>query len=111
MISRVVEMCLRDYPETRDSDRKLLVKVWEHCGFYLSEAQRYKFFGIASPESIRRTRQKIQESGKYPASERVSKSRRLKSLIVQQNIHTIKPEKTDNVLELDVKPIRKTQWG
>jgi len=105
MISRVVEMCLRDYPETRDSDRKLLVKVWEHCGLYLSEAQRHKFFGIASPESIRRTRQKIQESGKYPASDRVKHVRELKSQIVQQNAPITK--EIDNILNLDVKPVRR----
>lgn len=102
MISRVVEMVLRDYPETRDSDRKLLVKVWAHCGLYLSEAQAYKFFSIAPPESIRRIRQKIQERGQYKASKRVAKVRELKSQVVQQNAPIAKPERLDNVLQLEV---------
>lgn len=107
MISRVVEMVLRDYPETRDSDRKLLVKVWAHCGLYLNEAQAYKFFSIAAPETIRRVRQKLQESGRYKASERVANSRELKSQVIQQNAPIAKPERLDNVLQLDIKPARR----
>lgn len=107
MVGMVVELCLRDYPETRDSDKKLLLKVWAHCGLYLTEAQQDKFLGIASPETIMRTRRKLQEAGRYPATERVKKSRQLKSMIVQQNAPSIKPERFDNVLELDVQPIKR----
>ena len=107
MINKIIEMCLRDYPKTRDSDKALLIHVWEHCGLYLSEVQRDKFFQITSPETIRRTRQKIQESGKYPASKRVGDSRRIKGLVIQQNAPIASPKRMTQLFNVDDYRIRR----
>lgn len=65
-----VERILREYPQTRSDDRKLMLKVWESYGLYLSESQQQKFMGhnIPSTETIRRTRQRLQEQGLYTPS-------------------------------------------
>lgn len=70
-----VENVLQKQPETRDNDRLLIMKVWEEQGLVLTPEQKHIFKNIASPETIRRTRQLLQESGEYEASEKVSSAR------------------------------------
>ena len=94
-ISYIVENTLERYPETRSSDQLLLLAVWSRLGFALSESQRQKFLNMPSSETIRRIRQKIQEQGKYPASENVRKHRKFKSMQVQQLIPNMKPDRVD----------------
>lgn len=98
-LNKTIEHVLTNYPEARDSDKYLILKVWEAYGLYLSESQKDKFMGCPSTESIRRTRQKLQEQGKYRASERVSRHRRIKSYIVQQNAPTATPERLGTIVE------------
>ena len=50
----------------------------------LTAAQIEKFKSMPSLETLRRVRQKIQEGGKYPASDAVTKERKFKSLQMQQ---------------------------
>lgn len=75
-IQSLVEKALQTWEETRDSDRKLMLAVW-----YLQnpeyEVNFRKFFleQAASPETIRRIRQKLQEQGKYPASKKIEDQR------------------------------------
>jgi hypothetical protein len=95
MIHNQVEQILRDEPKTRDSDKLLLLKVWEEYGLYLSEAQKDKFLHAPSSETVRRVRQKIQEQGKYPANHLISRHRRFKSLQMQQ----ITPHATPKYIE------------
>ena len=71
-----VEKVLSERPETRDNDRLLLLHVWEEQGLVLTPEQKHVFKNIASSETIRRTRQLLQESGEYEASENVSSARR-----------------------------------
>jgi len=92
-VSKLVEQVLKDWPEARDSDRFLLVKVWERqmgqpMHPNLKEFVMHKAF---SPESIRRTRQKFQEQGQYPASKKVDDARFEKFRQVKSNVHG-KPE-------------------
>ena len=101
MIARVVKQVLANYPETRDNDKELLIKTWEHLGLYLSQGQQDKFKHIASPETIRRTRQKIQEGGLYPATERTRSFRKVKSAVIQQNAPTATPERLDGLFNRD----------
>lgn len=98
-LNNTIEHILSNYPEARDSDRYLILKVWEAYGLYLSEAQKDKFMSCPSTESIRRTRQKLQERGKYKASERVARQRRIKSYIVQQNAPTASIERLGDIVE------------
>lgn len=75
-IQKLVEQALNTWEETRDSDRKLMLAVW-----YLQnpeyESNFRKFFlnQAASPETVRRIRQKLQEQGKYLASKNVDDAR------------------------------------
>lgn len=73
---QLTEKALRERPETRSNDRKLIYLVWwlqdknfasDFANFFLNKA--------ISPETIRRYRQKLQEQGKYRATETVEEAR------------------------------------
>lgn len=70
-----VERILSQKPETRDNDKLLMLYVWQIEGLNLSDSQLKKWKEVSSPESIRRMRQKMQEEGKYRASEEVEQKR------------------------------------
>lgn len=70
-----VERVLSQKPETRDNDKLLMLYVWQIEGLNLSDSQLKKWKEVSSPESIRRMRQKMQEEGKYRASEEVEQKR------------------------------------
>lgn len=61
----VVMRLLEEFPPLRDSDRKLLWNVWGELGYLTGRAILREDFMVAPHfESVRRTRQKIQE--KHP---------------------------------------------
>ena len=60
-----VRMILKSNPETRGDDKKLILKVWEFQGLKLTPQQKIMFDKVMSPETIRRSRQKIQQIGFY----------------------------------------------
>lgn len=72
----LIERALSNYPETRNSDRKLMLAVW-----FLQDPDYMRHFKeffqdkAISPETIRRKRQKLQEDGRYPADETVNEFR------------------------------------
>jgi len=70
-----VEKVLSNSKEARNSDKELILQVWEACGLVLDEKQREIWKKLPSSESIRRTRQKFQEEGKYTADHEVIKAR------------------------------------
>jgi len=110
MLNKTIETILRDYPETRSNDRLLQIKVWERQGFYLSDSQRDKYLHLPSTESVRRTRQKIQESGLYPASESVKRQRKFKAMQIQQMIPKVKSDKVERLVQapmFDLPPVKK----
>jgi hypothetical protein len=94
-----VERILEWYPETRNSDKKLLLRYYDQHGLHLTEEQADIFLSIKSPETIRRTRQKIQESGKYPATENVRRTRAHMSMVIQQNMPSAKPKYMDRLFD------------
>lgn len=98
-VTPIVKRVLRDNPGTRNSDRELLLVVWEEMGFYLSENQRAKFKDLPSTETIRRIRQKLQEGGEFVATNKVAQVRRFKSYEVQQNVPEAKPERLEHLIE------------
>src|SRR5579859_3720198 len=53
-VEQVVFECLRDFPETRDNTKKLMLKVWERQGLRLTDQQTYFFLKCYSSESITR---------------------------------------------------------
>jgi hypothetical protein len=69
-VKRVMEI----YPQSRDSDRDLLLRIWHIEGLELSERQRQKFMQVSSAESITRARRKIQEE-ELEASEAIDNAR------------------------------------
>lgn len=75
-VSNLVEKALQTWPQTRDSDKKLILSVW-----WLQDneyEQHFKEFFLDkayTPESITRCRRKLQEQGLYPASKEIENSR------------------------------------
>ncbi len=60
----------------RNSDRYLILNVWEKQGLVLTPEQRNLFLhDVSSPETIRRMRQKFQEKGLFEADKAVDQKR------------------------------------
>jgi len=55
-----IKQLLTDYPELRDSDKALEWEVWMREGIHLENREHF-IRHATNPESIRRSRQKIQE--------------------------------------------------
>jgi len=91
----LTENILEMHPETRSSDKMLMMRVWETQGLYLSPAQQGLFIKVTSPETITRIRRKLQEMGKYPATDKVKESRKWKSMRAEQ----VAPKATPDWLE------------
>lgn len=72
---KIVEEILSLYPSARNSDKELLLRVWEEEGLLLTPHQVEIFKGCTSDETITRKRRELQESGLYLATEPVRKSR------------------------------------
>jgi len=90
-----VKTILENYPETRNSDKKLIWRIWKELGLiygvtythddgivYGRESIQYdNFMKAPSTESVRRCRQKIQSLHPElePTSEVIRKRRRIKA--------------------------------
>lgn len=70
----------------RNSDLELLIIYMQKSGMALSDEQIRTFKAMPSMETIRRTRQKIQMDGKYPADPKVNEARYNKFKNVRQYI-------------------------
>ena len=69
-----VDYLLKEKPELRDSDKKLLLSVWAIEGLGLSDRQVQIFLEKCSTaESITRARRHLKE--KYPSTESVDEER------------------------------------
>lgn len=97
-ITNQVANILRAIPSTRSSDKELLVIYMQKSGMNLSPAQIEKFRSMPSFETLRRVRQKIQEDGKYPASDLVKKERKFKSFQMQQQAPSFKADGLEKTL-------------
>lgn len=91
-IQEQVENLLKYLPETRNSDKALLIAYMQKYGLNLTEQQIELFKKMPSTETIRRSRQIIQEQGKYAASDQVNEERYKKYQTVKQNIKYETPE-------------------
>lgn len=88
----VARILATDYA-SRNDDKRLILKVWQELGLVLTLEQHELFMSkrIPSPETIRRTRQKLQEEGKFKATETVFNARheladQVKHEIVQERL-------------------------
>lgn len=60
-----IKQLLQTLPELRDSDRKLQWHLWMQQGLVRNNTIKYEDFmahNLLNPETIRRTRQKVQEN-------------------------------------------------
>lgn len=85
----LVKELLTDYPELRDSDKKLIWEVWERLSltYWMSITDQVcitkeDFMNAPSTESIRRCRQKIQET--HPELRGTEKIQRARKAIADQ---------------------------
>lgn len=69
-IKELVREILKDNPQTRDDDWKLVFKVWEAQGLMLNKKQQELFKECAIPDSITRIRRELQEAGYYVGTRR-----------------------------------------
>ena len=66
-IAAIVKKMLIKYPSLKDNDKRLILNVWSYqqptlkTSSFVEFADLFKLGGLASPESIRRSRQKLQE--------------------------------------------------
>lgn len=74
-IRQRVENILRVSQKARDSDKELLIIYMQKSGMELTKKQEEIFKKMPSVETVRRIRQKLQEEGKYPASDKVDAER------------------------------------
>lgn len=96
--AKVVGYILAHNQLARDSDNELIIECLQLEGANLNEWQKNVIRKLTF-ESITRCRRKLQEEGKYMPSDPVAKRRRLKSLIVQQNIPTTPGMKVPALIE------------
>jgi hypothetical protein len=74
-ISQQVENILRAISITRSSDKELYLIFMEKSGMNLTPEQQDTFRRMPSLETVRRTRQLIQEQGKYLPTAEVEQAR------------------------------------
>lgn len=78
--------------KARNSDVELLLIYFQKFGMNLTPEQEATFRKMPSVETIRRTRQAIQERGDYRADEAVEEARYQQFKDVKQNIQSESPE-------------------
>lgn len=105
-VSERVENILKVSQKARNSDLELWLIYAKKSGLSLSKEQEEVLREMPSFETIRRTRQKLQEQGLYPADEEVNEARYKKFKEVRQNIRDVEPD----VLIEPTKYIIK-EWG
>lgn len=91
-VSEQVENLLKYLPKCRSSDKELFIAYMQRFGMELTKDQEDKFRKMPSMETIRRSRQLIQEQGKYPASEQMDTLRHEKYKEMRQNPELILSE-------------------
>lgn len=83
-ISEKVELILKHDPKSRSSDKRLQIIFMQKMGMNLTPEQVETFYSLPALETLRRTRQAIQEQGKYPASVEVEAERKAKQVFMKR---------------------------
>ena len=97
---KTLEKVLASDEQSRSAHKRLIVKVQEAYGLYLTPEQQEIFFKMPSPETITRTCRKFQEQGKYLGNKKITEYRKFKSLQVQQVVKQTKPEDIQQLFEV-----------
>jgi hypothetical protein len=83
-LKKQIEFCLKNFPETRNSDIELTIRIWEtyypqriHTSKTGVEVIKVRdLFDLPREDNVKRIRAKFNELGKYlPTSEKVAKQR------------------------------------
>lgn len=70
----ILRLCANN-PELINDDVALIAKVWQEEGWYNEMTLLQNLRRVSKPETIRRTRQKLQQEGLIKANERTTESR------------------------------------
>lgn len=105
-IQEQVQNILKVSRKARNSDKILLLIYMKKAGMELTPKQENKFLELPSFETIRRTRQMIQERGDYLPDEKVTEERFKKYQEVKNNINYESPEKL-----LEARGYKIYEWG
>lgn len=100
-VTQQVENILAVSRMARNSDTELLIIYLQKAGMNLTPHQVDLFKTLPSTETIRRVRQKIQQSGRYLADQKIANTRKFKAMQMQQNAPIAKPERIEQ-LTMDV---------
>jgi len=110
-----VKAILEKYPESRDSDKLLMFMVWSKViyntptGYDSLQIDLNTIERLPSPETIRRSRQKIQELNEgLRGSKLVTKLR--KKVEAQKGTHIYREVVQDVLFQEDVKPRNTVVW-
>lgn len=93
-----IEQVLANDEASRSSHKRLIIKVQEAYGLFLTDEQKKIFFAMPSPETITRTCRKFQEEGKYLGKNQ--NDMQFKSLQIQQQIPKTKAEDVPKLFEV-----------
>ena len=105
-VTERVRAILRASHAARNYDKELWLIYAQKSGMQLSEAQISVYKSMPSSETIRRTRQKLQMDGLYPADPEVDEARYKKYVHTKYNIVDDDPEKL-----LEAQGIKVLPWG
>ena len=98
-VAQRVENILQLSVKARNSDKELWIIYAQKSGMDLSQRQLDILRDMPSFETLRRTRQSLQESGKYRASEDVRRQRRIKSTLMREAMPQSRPERAEEIIE------------
>jgi hypothetical protein len=110
-VKRMVESCLQRFPETRNSDVKLTIKIWEEYfpqRIFKSERgmpaiELYNLFDLPREDNVKRIRAKFNEFGKYlPTSWEVAKQRQIEEGVWREYIRKFPIEEVNMEAEQPV---------
>lgn len=79
-----VEYLLRTFPIARNNDKYLIFLYWKHFDNKDFKVTLQELEGLTNPETIRRTRQKSQAEGRFPALKSVTVNRLIKEKEVRR---------------------------
>jgi hypothetical protein len=98
-IAERVKNIMQAVPATRSSDKELEIVYMQKAGMDLTPAQVNLFKQLPSMETIRRIRQKIQESGELLATPEVEKARFEKYKKTKGAIGVTNPVEAEELLD------------
>ncbi len=93
-IKKQVEHCLQNYPETRNSDITLMIKVWKEFYGVSDRILTEDLYGLPREDNVKRIRAYFNSKGLYyPTNEKVIRKRCIKENEWRQAIN--KPNKEE----------------